>query len=101
MTTDLNGHHDKLRKDVGEDDLDREHSCDPGPLQETLGPLGDEGLRGERHADEEERAADHARGHKLPETRVLVAEEWSLLLMLITVRQQMVLGKKFKKCSNF
>ena len=86
MRTDLNGHYDKLGEDVGEDDLDREHSCDPGPLQEPLGPLGDEGLRGERHADEEERAADHARGHKLPETRVLVAEEWSLLLEHLEVQ---------------
>ena len=86
MTTDLNGHYDKLGEDVGEDDLDGEHSCDPGPLQEPLGPLGDEGLRGERHADEEERPADHARGHKLPETRVLVAEEWSLLLEHLEVQ---------------
>ena len=86
MTTDLNGHYDKLGEDVGEYYLDGEHSSDPGPLQEPLGPLGDEGLGGERHADEEERAADHARGHKLPETRVLVAEEWSLLLEHLEVQ---------------
>ena len=55
----LHDHHQELGHDVGGDDLHGEDPGDPGPLQQTLGPLRDEGLRGEGHGEEEERDADH------------------------------------------
>ena len=40
----LDYHHQELGHDVGGDDLHREDSSDPGPFQQTLRSLCDEGL---------------------------------------------------------
>ena len=40
----LDYHHQELRHDVGGDDLHWEDSSDPGPFQQTLRSLCDEGL---------------------------------------------------------
>ena len=49
---DLHDHDEELRHDVARDDFEGEDPGHPGSLEESLGPLGDEGLRGEGHSDE-------------------------------------------------
>ena len=56
----LHHHHQELGHDVGRDDLSWEDSSDPGPLQQALGPLCNEGLRGEGHGKEENGHTNHS-----------------------------------------
>ena len=50
--TNLHDHDEELGHDVARDDFEGEDPGHPGPLKQPLGPLGDEGLRGEGHREE-------------------------------------------------